>query len=111
MFILNLCNALTYTLEQANQLLATSFMEYKAARLHHHEWQDEFVELLAQSRADTHGTLIEAELKQALHIRRQRKSATDVKRMRGKVTCVPTTQIYYTDAAGSTIICSDKASM
>ena len=73
-------------------------------------WRDDFVQSLAQAKADKNGTSVEHELKMMRHRDWQRRTAMNIKRMRKKTGRSATNQVYVTEEGVRRLV-TDKDDM
>jgi hypothetical protein len=93
-------DALSNDLEQTEMLLDTAHKSYKDARKLAATWRNEFLESLAEAKAEKNGTSMEKELKSLVQIEKQRRQARSIKRMRGKLGTGQATKVYQTSEEG-----------
>jgi hypothetical protein len=74
-------------------------------------WRNEFLESLAEAKAEKNGTSMEKELKSLVQIEKQRRQARSIKRMRGKLGTGQVTKVYQTSEDGSKTVCETQKTM
>jgi hypothetical protein len=98
-------DALTNDSEHTEILLKAAYTAYTTARKSAQLWRNEFLENLAQAKADHKGTDAEKELKSLVQIEKKRRQARNIKRMRGKLGIERVTKVYQTDEDGNRKVC------
>jgi hypothetical protein len=104
-------DALTNDLEQVEIRLTQACKAYKKATKSAGVWRNDFLESLAEAKAEKKGTDTAKELKSLLQIEKQRRQARSIKRMRGKLGTGQVTKVYQTDEDGTRIVCETQVTM
>ena len=89
--------ALRYDLEDATKKLAEAHKAYEAAKKEAQVWRDDFLESLAEAKAEKNGTKVELDRKKLTTVSKQRRQARNIKRMRRKLGNSATTKVYSTE--------------
>ena len=93
-------NALEHDLEDTIKRLAEIHQLYKEAKMHADVWRNDFLESLAEAKAEKNNTTVEVEQKKLTTVSGQRKQARNIKRMRKKLGNAATTKVFTTDNDG-----------
>jgi hypothetical protein len=104
-------DAMTCDLEQTEILLQQAYRSYKEAKKTAQLWRNDFLDDLAEAKAEAKGTEAAKELKSLIHIEKQRRSARNIKRMRGKLSQGQVTKVYQTDDDGIRTACETQHTM
>jgi hypothetical protein len=104
-------DALSNDLEQVVILLKDACKSYKAAKKLASLWRNDFLDNLAQAKAEKNGTDPKNETNALIHLEKQRRQARNIKRMRGKLGSVQVTKVYQTDEDGTKTVCETQTTM
>jgi hypothetical protein len=89
--------ALRHDLKDTIQKLAEAHKAYEEAKKEAHVWRDDFLESLAEAKAEKNGTKVELERKKLTTVSKQRRQARNIKQMRRKLGNSATTKVYSTE--------------
>ena len=75
--------ALQHDLEDATKKLAEAHKAYEEAKKEAHIWRDDFLESLAEAKAEKNGTKVELERKKLTTVSKQRRQARNINECEG----------------------------
>jgi hypothetical protein len=111
MFKTSIRDALTNNLEQVELHLKQAGIDYAQAAKSALAWRNDFLYELAKAKAEKNKTKVEKEWKALIQIKKQRRQARNIKRMRGKLGSGQVTKVYQTDEDGTKTVCETQATM